>query len=39
MFTFNTADPSAFVRIAKEKGQPYKVLMCGERWSSDSLPK
>lgn len=39
MFTFNTADPVDFARIAKEKGQPYKVLKCGERWSSDFLSR
>ena len=37
MFTFNTADPTEFASIAKEEGQPFRVLRCGERWSSDSL--
>lgn len=37
MFTFNTADPADFARIAEEQGQPYKILQCGERWSSNSL--
>jgi len=39
MFTFNTAGPGEFARAAKEAGQPYRVLRCGERWSSSSLPE
>lgn len=35
MFTFNTEDPERFVQIAKNAGQHYRVLKCGERWSSD----
>ena len=38
MFTFNTADPAAFVREAEAIGQPYRVLQAGERWSSRQLP-
>lgn len=37
MFTFNTADPVEFVREAENQKQSYKVLECGERWSSNSL--
>lgn len=37
MFTFNTADPKEFVAIAEQKGQPYTVLRCGERWSSERI--
>lgn len=37
MFTFNTADPKEFAVIAERKGQPYKVLRCGERWSSERI--
>lgn len=37
MFEFNTASPDAFVRTADELGQPYRVLRCGERWSSAEL--
>lgn len=35
MFTFNTADVSAFERLAEDAGQPYAVLTAGERllWS------
>jgi L-ascorbate 6-phosphate lactonase len=35
MFTFNTADVREFERIAREQGQTYTVLRCGERfcWS------
>lgn len=38
MFTFNTADPAAFVRSAEKLQQPYRVLQCGEPWNSDQLP-
>jgi L-ascorbate metabolism protein UlaG (beta-lactamase superfamily) len=34
MFTFNTADPAEFVNEAKTQNQAYRVLQCGERWSS-----
>jgi L-ascorbate metabolism protein UlaG (beta-lactamase superfamily) len=37
MFTFNTADPQEFVDAAEAVGQPYRVLRCGERWSSQNL--
>lgn len=37
MFTFNTESPQAFEHAARELGQPYRVLRCGERWSSTSL--
>lgn len=37
MFTFNTADPQDFVYAAQAQGQRYKVLKCGERWSSHDL--
>ena len=31
MFTFNTADPSEFITLAKQQQQAYQVLQCGER--------
>lgn len=34
MFEFNTASPEEFVGAAQQLGQPYRVLRCGERWSS-----
>jgi L-ascorbate metabolism protein UlaG (beta-lactamase superfamily) len=37
MFEFNTASPGPFVREAERLGQPYRVLRCGERWSSSEL--
>ena len=37
MFTFNTADPADFARVAAELQQPYKILQCGEPWNSDQL--
>lgn len=37
MFTFNTASPTAFAEAAERLGQPYRILRCGERWSSDDL--
>ena len=37
MFTFNTADPAAFVEAARGVGQRCDVLRCGERWESGSL--
>lgn len=33
MFEFNTAKPDEFVAAAREFGQPYQLLRCGERWS------
>lgn len=35
MFTFNTASPEPFVAEAERIGQAYRVLRCGERWSSE----
>jgi len=37
MFEFNTASPEAFTRAAEQLRQPYRVLRCGERWSSREL--
>jgi L-ascorbate metabolism protein UlaG (beta-lactamase superfamily) len=37
MFTFNTAPASDFEAAAREEGIRFKVLQCGERWSSESL--
>ena len=37
MFTFNTADPNDFAREAEAIKQAYKILLCGERWSSSAL--
>jgi L-ascorbate metabolism protein UlaG (beta-lactamase superfamily) len=37
MFTFNTAPASDFEVAAREEGIGFKVLQCGERWSSESL--
>ncbi|MGH7495518.1 MAG: MBL fold metallo-hydrolase [bacterium] len=37
MFTFNTADPQDFVNEAKAQNQRYRVLPCGERWSSEEM--
>ncbi len=37
MFTFNTADPELFKTTAEDLNQPYQVLECGERWSSDVI--
>ncbi|HVF27029.1 MAG TPA: MBL fold metallo-hydrolase [Pyrinomonadaceae bacterium] len=34
MFEFNTATPDLFAAEAKRIGQPYRVLRCGERWTS-----
>jgi len=34
MFTFNTADPAEFAKEAEAQNQAYRVLQCGERWSS-----
>ena len=39
MFTFNTADPREFAEAAAEVGQPCRLLQCGERWESRSLPE
>ncbi len=37
MFEFNTVTPDDFVDECQKIGQPFKVLKCGERWSSESL--
>src|SRR5579872_4077675 len=37
MFEFNTAPPDEFVEECGRIGQPYRVLRCGERWSSSEL--
>jgi L-ascorbate metabolism protein UlaG (beta-lactamase superfamily) len=37
MFTFNTASPEEFVAECERLGQAYRVLRCGERWSSTVL--
>jgi L-ascorbate metabolism protein UlaG (beta-lactamase superfamily) len=37
MFEFNTASPDEFIAEAQRLGQPYRVLRCGERWSSSEL--
>jgi L-ascorbate metabolism protein UlaG (beta-lactamase superfamily) len=37
MFTFNTATPDDFVAECARRGQPCRVLRCGERWSSAGL--
>jgi L-ascorbate metabolism protein UlaG (beta-lactamase superfamily) len=34
MFAFNTASPELFVETARELRQSFRVLRCGERWSS-----
>src|SRR5262249_25096682 len=34
MFAFNTASVADFVVAARELGQKYHVLRCGERWES-----
>ncbi|MDA0195153.1 MAG: MBL fold metallo-hydrolase [Bacteroidetes bacterium] len=38
MFTFNTADPAEFARVAIQMHQPFHILQCGESWNSDLLP-
>ena len=35
LFTFNTADPVEFAKIADELQQPYTILGNGESWSSN----
>jgi len=37
MFTFNTAPVDDFVAAAREAGQGYQVVRCGERWESSRL--
>jgi L-ascorbate metabolism protein UlaG (beta-lactamase superfamily) len=31
MFTFNTEPPDAFIAACEQRGQPYRVMRCGER--------
>ena len=38
MFEFNTASPGEFEQACQRLGQNYRVLECGERWSSRELP-
>ncbi len=37
MFEFNTATPEEFIDAARRLGQGFRVLECGERWSSCDL--
>jgi L-ascorbate metabolism protein UlaG (beta-lactamase superfamily) len=37
MFEFNTASPDEFIAEADRLRQPYRVLRCGEHWSSAEL--
>lgn len=37
MFEFNTAKPDQFRAVAAELRQPFRLLECGERWSSEQL--
>jgi L-ascorbate metabolism protein UlaG (beta-lactamase superfamily) len=37
MFTFNTADPRELAQAAQAQAQPYRILQCGERWSSAEI--
>ena len=37
MFEFNTASPDEFIRTCDQIGQPYRILRCGERWSTSEL--
>jgi len=34
MFEFNTASPDLFAATARELGQPFRILECGEQWDS-----
>ena len=34
MFEFNTASPREFIQECQTLGQPFKVLLCGEKWHS-----
>lgn len=38
MFQFNTATPDEFVAECKRLGQAYRLLRCGEPWSTAELP-
>ena len=37
MFEFNTASPDLFIATARSLSQRFRVLRCGERWSSAEL--
>ncbi len=37
MFEFNTASPERFVAACERLGQAFRVLRCGERWSSEEI--
>ena len=37
MFEFNTASPAEFIAECKRLHQPYRVLRCGEPWSTAEL--
>lgn len=37
MFAFNTASTEPFAAAATALGQPFRLLRCGERWSSEEL--
>jgi L-ascorbate metabolism protein UlaG (beta-lactamase superfamily) len=37
MFEFNTERPDEFISSARSVGQNFRVLRCGERWSSSEL--
>jgi L-ascorbate metabolism protein UlaG (beta-lactamase superfamily) len=37
MFEFNTEPPDEFISAARRIGQEFRVLRCGERWSSSEL--
>jgi len=39
MFEFNTASPDTFIAECKRLHQAYRILRCGERWSSEELAK
>jgi L-ascorbate metabolism protein UlaG (beta-lactamase superfamily) len=34
MFEFNSASPDEFIHECRWRGQPFKVLRCGEQWHS-----
>ena len=34
MFEFNTVSPDEFAHAAEQAGQPYRVMRCGERYST-----
>lgn len=37
MFEFNTVKPGEFIQRARELGQPYQILRCGQRFSSRQI--